>query len=225
MSALQSELLSSVPGIRHGFGTRKANVPAPWTETWESLRWRGTQVHGTHCAELLGKGQGVGEADGVFTRLPGVPASVMSADCVPILLARRDGKAVAAVHAGWRGTRARILVKLWEQLFLKGEEPRHWVAAVGPSIGPCCYEVSPEIAQDFATNFSTYGVERVVPRERHLDLGALNELELKSMGIHAVDRLTACTRCTLGQGQEHLLHSYRREGSGTRQYSVIAIQR
>ena len=219
--SLKSAILDSVPGIQHGFGVRAEPLPLVFSATWEARRWRGKQVHGTQAVELREPGQDAGETDAVMTWELGIPAAVQTADCVPVLLARQDGRAVAAVHAGWRGARARILARLWEKLHLRGEEPRQWVAAIGPSIGPCCYEVSPELAEDFAKNFKTFGVERIVPKHRHLDLAALQEAELKLAGIGAVEIIRACTRCARDSQGQPLLHSYRVEGSGVRQWSVI----
>jgi polyphenol oxidase len=125
--------------------------------------------------------------------------------------------AVAAVHAGWRGVRARILSTLWARLNEKGETPSNWVAAIGPAIGPCCYQVSEELASDFKLEFSRYGDALVQPSHRMLDLPAIQEAELKSLGLSSVDLIRACTRCTPGPRY----FSYRREGAGTRQWSII----
>ena len=122
--SLKSAVLDSVPGIQHGFGVRAEPLPLVFSATWEARRWRGKQVHGTQAVELREPGQDAGETDAVMTWELGIPAAVQTADCVPVLLARQDGRAVAAVHAGWRGARARILARLWEKLHLRGEEPR-----------------------------------------------------------------------------------------------------
>ncbi len=152
----------------------------------------------------------------------GVPIGIVTADCVPILMARRSGGAVAAIHAGWRGTRARILNVLWERLKQDGENPRDWCAAIGPAIGPCCYEVSEDLAQAFSSEFSWVGKNIAVPRERILDLPAINAAELREIGLEQVDLIRACTRCS-GNPAHPDFHSYRREGGGTRQYSLIGI--
>ena len=205
---LESELLKSVPGIRHGFGTRAEEWPLNFArEPWP--RWR--QVHGAAVAELLVQDQSCGDVDALWTAQPETKVAVVTADCVPILVAAADGSRVAAVHAGWRGTRARIVRALFGAL-----GAGDYVAAVGPAIGPCCYEVSEEIAADFAATFGA----AAVPRFRHLDLPAINAAELRAMGVARVDVIRMCTRCTQVDS-EFLFNSYRREGSGTRQYSVI----
>ena len=96
-----------------------------------------------------------------------------------------------------------------------------WRAAVGPAIGPCCYEVSPEIAADFARAFASMGDAVAVPAERRLDLPAINAWQLRDAGIGAVELLRACTRCALDADGTPLYASYRREGRGLQQRSVI----
>ncbi len=224
---MRSPLLSKIPGIAHGFGGRRANVPEPFDGPvwgpWEQTRRRATQVHGVASAELKARGQTCDEADAFWTRTPEVPAGVMTADCVPVLLAHEEGRAVAAVHAGWRGTRARILEALWRELSaaLPPElaRPEAWVAAIGPSIGPCCYQVSEELARDFVAEFPGS-----VPRERMLDLQAVNRSQLEGLGIRRVDVVAPCTRCCLEVDGGFAFHSYRREGGGTRQWSAIGIR-
>jgi YfiH family protein len=222
---LTSPVLSSVPGILHGFGSLTEPVPAPFAAEWEAKRARWTQVHKVDCAEILAPGQACGEVDALFSSAGGQPVAVMHADCTPVLLARRDGARVAAVHAGWRGTRARILRALWDVLEARGESPRDWLAAVGPAIGPCCYEVSEEIAADFEREFAPHGEGLAVPRHRMLDLPAINAAELRSIGVGQVELLRACTRCAADAAGQPLYHSYRRESKSSRQYSVIQIAR
>jgi YfiH family protein len=218
MKAIQSLLLSKVPGLAHGFGTSEEPVSAQILPAWNALKPTWKQVHKADVARVNYPHQNCGEVDALWTAEFGLPISVVTADCVPILLARKDGKAVAAVHAGWRGTRAHILSTLWEKLKAEGESPSEWVAAVGPAIGPCCYEVSEEIANDFEQEFAAYGKGLAVPKHRILDLPAINAKELEKIGVAQVDLLRHCTRCN------DAFHSYRREGGGTRQYSSIMIQ-
>jgi YfiH family protein len=219
---LKSPLLSQVPGVRHGFGSWSEPVPAPFQAEWEALKARWTQVHKIDVCEIRGPSQVCGEVDALYSYAAGVPVAVMHADCTPILLARRDGGAVAAVHAGWRGTHAHILSAAWRALEARGERARDWVASVGPTIGPCCYEVSEEIAADFAREFAALGPGVAVPRHRMLDLPAINAAELRALGLGEVELLRACTRCSVDAASgEPLYCSYRRDQSKTRQYSVI----
>jgi YfiH family protein len=223
MKAVQSKLLLQVPGLLHGFGTKAEPIPAEILPIWNEKKPQWKQVHGAAVAHVIATNQACGEVDAVWTKTPGAPISVITADCVPVILARKDGKAAATVHAGWRGTRAHILSVLWEKLRAEGESPADWVAAIGPAISPCCYEVSEELADDFKREFGSYGKDLAVPRHRILDLQAINAEELKKIGLKDVEILRYCTRCAL-EGADHAFHSYRREGGGTRQYSMALIK-
>lgn len=214
---IQSKLLASVPGLIHGFGTREEPLPQPFVKDWDLRRPRWRQVHGMDWAWVQTQGQECGEVDALYSRESGIPVAVVTADCVPILMANQSGKCVAAIHAGWRGTRAHIVRKLWSQLQSQGERPENWTAAIGPAIGPCCYEVSVELAEDFQREFGFLGEGIAVPRSRILDLPAIQAGELRHLGIGQIDLLRFCTRCSTTPP----FHSYRREGGGTRQWSVI----
>jgi YfiH family protein len=217
MKSIQSSVLSKIPGLLHGFGTKEEPIPSQMSVAWTALKPKWWQVHKAEVAHVTYAHQNCGEVDAFWTREFGLPIAVVAADCVPILLARKDGKAAAAVHAGWRGTRAHILSALWEKLRAEGESPSEWVAAVGPAIGPCCYEVSEEIAQDFEQEFGSYGKGIAVPRHRMLDLPAINARELERIGVAEVDLLRHCTRCN------EAFHSYRRGERGSRQYSMVML--
>jgi len=217
----RSRLLDEIGSIDYAFGTSSKPIPAPFENEWEKLKPDWKQIHGTSCAEAIGPRATLGEVDSVFTRARGTPIAVVTADCVPILLARRDGRAVAAVHAGWRGTRRRIARLLFETL---GEKPEDWVGVIGPAIGPCCYEVSEELAADFAEFFAEHGKSLAVPRYRILDLSAIGAAELKAMGLRDVEVIRECTRCTVLPDGSPKYRSYRREGGGTRQWSLIRIK-
>lgn len=221
MNALTSDLLAKIPGVQHGFGTLREPVPHVFAPVWPALKPDWKQVHGASCAEVTSTNQLCGDVDALYTQKRAIPIAVVTADCVPILMARKDGGAVAAIHAGWRGTRARILQVLWKELRARGEDPKQWVAAIGPSIGPCCYEVSEELAADFAQEFASAGKGVAVPKHRILDLPATNAWQLREIGLAACDLIRACTRCTTGPNGQPAFHSYRREGGKTRQWSMI----
>jgi YfiH family protein len=216
-ASLRSKILDQIPGIVHGFGTLAEPIPAPFLPLWESHCPIHKQVHKTGIGEIESSHQQAGEVDALFSRSANIPIGVMTADCVPILLAHESGKAVAAVHAGWRGTFARILHVLWSKLKEQGESPQEWVAVIGPSIGPCCYEVSPELAENFIRQFHEIPAETVNPKPRILDLPDIQAAELQNLGVRKIEILRHCTRCSI----QPLFHSYRREGGGTRQWSMI----
>lgn len=158
------------------------------------------QVHGIDLLEA--RPGRVGKADGIWLREAGLVAKIFTADCLPAVL---DGgpSGVAVVHAGWRGLAAGILSRAVHRL---GGVVRAWI---GPSIGPCCYEVGPEVASAVAAG-SSPGVVRPGPRGRpHLDLGLAAAFELERAGVRSVELWRLCTRC-----HPEWLASYRRDGAG-----------
>jgi len=139
-----------------------------------------------------------GEGDALVTACMGVPVSVRTADCYPILLADGRNGAVAAVHAGWRGTAAQIVIRTLEEMRrLYGSEASDVYAAIGPGIGECCYEVGADVARQF-------GHEQA----GRIDLAAINRRQLLDAGVaeHRIDVLGGCTKC-----DAPLFHSYRRD--------------
>lgn len=214
--------LNNIPGIVFGFGTSENPIPFSDELKWETHKPEWKQVHGVAAAEVFSLGQACGEVDALYTRVLDTPIAVVTADCVPVLLARRDGGAVAAVHAGWRGTYAEILRAFLERLRSEGEQLSDWAAAIGPCIGPCCYEVSEELFSNFREKFTQFESSRFLPRHRHLDLRVLNELQLLEAGVSIVDHFGDCTFCTQDNRGAPVYHSFRREKASVRQYSVIS---
>ncbi len=237
---VESRLLD---GFVHGFTTRRGGASEPpydalnlggavgdepgrvarnWAllerETGLSFA-RVRQVHGARVVRADAAGTSGEEADVVVSRAPGLAACVSVADCVPVLLADPETGAVAAVHAGWRGTLARAAVEGVRALAAEaGAPPGRLLACVGPAIGPCCYEVSPELAARFRAELDP-GVVVEAARPR-LDLWAANALLLRAAGLGAtrVEVLCRCTSC-----ERELFFSHRRDGGQTgRQTAFIA---
>jgi len=216
----ESPLLRTIPGIIHAFGSRSDPVPTPVLKNWVALRPTWTQVAGTEIANVVRRNQVCGEVDGFFTKTVN-PIGIQAADCVPILLARRDGGMVAALHAGWRGTKAKIVEKLAHALIVQGEDLKNWVASVGPAIGGCCYEVGADLIEDFTRTFPEIEPDLLSPTPRKLDLSAVNQCELDRVGFGAVDAVEECAYCSIDPARGPRFHSFRREGGGTRQWSII----
>ena len=172
------------------------------------------QVHGARIVRGSEIGaQGVA-ADGAWDRverLHGAYLAVRTADCVPILLAARDGSFVAAIHAGWRGTAQRIVGHMVRVLDEQGCPPEALVAAAGPSIGACCYPVSPDVAATVAdaSGVALESIARCQPGQVRLDLRAANREQLLAAGVpeNSIHQAPWCTRCSAD-----LFFSYRREG-------------
>lgn len=213
-----SSLLSSIPGIRHGFGSALSLVPTELASIWES-RPAKRQVHGIRVAQISKPKQEVGDADGFHTKVAGLPVSIITADCVPLLLARRDSSQVAAVHAGWRGLYDGIIP---EALAAMGEGAPV-VAAVGPTICAACYEVSEELAEDFAQHFNALPREVVLPTHRHLDLRAIAEHQLRAAGVEEIEHVGGCTLCARNAAGEPVYRSYRRGDRGSQMHSGLYI--
>lgn len=238
ITLLRCGTLEAAAGVAHAFSTRSAegegdfdlggaerDDPA-WTD--RRLRFRDAaglsgppaillQVHGTRivrAAELPAAGPV--RADGVLALAGdrrGVAPAVRVADCVPLLLADRQGRAVAAVHAGWRGTARGVARTAVERLGALGIPAGGLLAALGPAIGPCCYEVSDEVAGEVAAGCGCPpGVlARRGPNGRPLlDLREANRLQLLAAGLpgEAIDAAPWCTACT-----PEWFFSYRRDGT------------
>jgi YfiH family protein len=200
-------LLRSAP--HHGFGLRDSAAPPDLALP--------RQVHGTAVAravDCLAPGEPP-EADAVVTATPGVTVGVVTADCVPVLLAGPSGSAVAAVHAGWRGLAAGIVEAAVAGLATQGElEPARIVAAIGPHIGPCCYEVDEPVLTALARRHreALAGATRPA-RAGHalLDLGALVRAALERAGLAAPSIGVAAEACTCCDARR--FHSHRRDGA------------
>jgi YfiH family protein len=196
----------ALPWLIHGFGTRDADVPALFANL-ATLK----QVHSSTCVPGQGRSGLLGEGDALLENTPGAVVAVKTADCVPILLVDARRRAVAAVHAGWRGTVARIAagaVAAMSDRF--GTEPVDLHAAIGPAIGPCCYEVGPEVAAHFGRQ-----------GRGHIDLPAANCAQLLQAGVTPA-RIYAsnlCTQCHAGE-----FHSFRRDKEAAgRLHSFVGI--
>lgn len=202
---MRHPLLDSA-GVVHGFGSRSTPPPAGL------LRPR--QVHGSRvvsgraCAH-----EPAPEADAVVSGEAGIPVGVVTADCVPILMASESGRAVGAIHAGWRGL-ARGVVAAGVDALRHLCPDEALVAAVGPHIGPCCYEVDDPVLDALAPGFpGGIGFAKRPSRAGHarLDLGALASRALELAGLPRAAHGSvpdACTSCDARR-----FHSYRRDGS------------
>ncbi len=166
-----------------------------------------TQVHGDRVVFVRGGGGLTDEAGGdlpgpveadALLASAGAVVGVRTADCVPVLLFDPRTGLAAAVHAGWRGTFAQIVVRTVEAMARRGGTPSEMLAAIGPAIGPCCYEVGDDLAGRFAgePSFGPSTVDRSRGRP-HLDLWQANRQLLEKTGLSAsrVDLLGACTAC------------------------------
>ncbi|MEW5852132.1 MAG: peptidoglycan editing factor PgeF [Myxococcota bacterium] len=235
---LTSSLLSAVPGVVHAFTGREGGVsPAPYhslnlgqapagddvTNVQENVRRLTAQlgaqslaaVHQVHGSRVVDESEAHPgcQADGVISATPGRFVMVKVADCAPVLLARSDGTKVAAVHAGWRGAVARIASQAVRLLGTPDV-----VAAVGPCIGPCCFEVGQEVVDAATAVAGPSVVVRREGRKPHVDLAGIVVADLMDAGV-ACQRVDVLRGCTVCHGE---LFSHRRDqGLTGRQAGVI----
>ena len=223
---LHSTLLEDVPVV-HGFTTRKwgnlgygknpqdPEVSSNRRALFDELRLNDRihiqprQVHSARCVNAIEFVPGM-EADATFGNTGAHLFSVLTADCIPILLYHPEG-VVGAVHAGWRGLYNGILEKSLERL------PAHPIAVLGPAIGACCYEVDQPLAADFVNRF---GAEVIVvgPAKPRIDLVRVAVVQLQRAGVDEIEAAHLCTAC-----HPDLFFSYRRDGSSGRMMAFIGL--
>lgn len=209
---------ADLDGLVHGFGERSSSYPEGIITA--------KQIHSAivkNARGVMGKdGRGPGgEADALISNDTDVLVGIRTADCVPILLADPSTGVVAAIHAGWRGTAEGIAAGAVRSLMAEWQiDPRNLRAAIGPSIGSCCYEVGPEVAQRFGIRVS---------QAVHLDLPAINEMQLRATGVSNIWKSGACTFCAMTGGaasEGYRFHSFRREREAAgRMVSFIGWQK
>jgi YfiH family protein len=197
-------LQADLPGATAAFSTRSAgsmkesHAPLAGALGIEPGRIvSGRQVHGRVLAFHEVPTDAVPEVDGHVLRGPEPVGLVYTADCLPVALAGSDGAAI--LHCGWRGLAAGLLARGVEAV-----GATH--AAIGPGIGPCCYEVGDEVLDAFA------GLGDGIASGRMLDLPEVARQLLREAGVEEVESAGLCTRC-----EEELFFSHRRDGGSGRQ--------
>jgi YfiH family protein len=174
------------------------------------------------------EGRALREADGLITAVPGILLGIQTADCVPVLVADTRQRVVAGFHAGWRGTAAQIVERgIVEMVSSFGSRPEDMIAAIGPSIGACCYAVGEEVHTAFLRNFP-YGealFRRGSDSGLHLNLWEANRRQLVDSGLtpESISLLGECTGCTgLPSGRRYFSHRCEQGFTG-RMMNVIGI--
>jgi purine-nucleoside/S-methyl-5'-thioadenosine phosphorylase / adenosine deaminase len=234
--------LERIGGIKHvfttrqnGLGARNKGIKSP--SDWDAVAAEFgvsadrvvtvNQVHGERIV-IADSGNfskmGSVEADAMVTTSPGIAIGIETADCVPILLVDPAAPAVSAVHAGWRSTVKKIVqktVRMMQDEF--GSDPAGMIAAIGPAIGPECYEVDEPVMGPVRKAFPFWS-EVATPRGNGkwgLDLAKVNRLELMQSGLleRNIHSLGMCTSC-----RRDLFYSFRAEGRTGRMLSAIMIR-
>ncbi len=182
----------------------------------EAPRWL-RQVHGTHVA--VEPGHDEPEADAALTRAPGTVLAILTADCLPVVLASRDGDELAAAHAGWRSLAAGVLERTLDAM----RTPRDRIVAwFGPAAGPQSYEVGAEVRDAFVSRAPEAESAFVATREHHwrVDLFALARQRLASCGVTSVHGGGLDTIAEAGR-----FYSYRRDGRTGRMATIAWLTR
>ncbi len=174
------------------------------------------------------EGKAVWEGDGLITNVPGVLLGIQTADCVPVMVVDVGKKVVGVFHAGWRGTLAGIVARGVDAMKAEyGSREEDLAAAVGPSIGACCYSVGEEVRRGFEAGYG-YGGElfEEVGGETRFDLWEANRRQLVDAGVSA-ERIAVvgeCTACALDAAGRRRYFSHRAEkGFAGRMLSVVGV--
>jgi YfiH family protein len=193
--------LGAIPGLVHGFEQRAQRDGAETPE--ESHARVAKALEGNGRLLLLSQVHGAG----VVAARAGWLLGIKTADCLPVFLVDPGRQLVAAVHAGWRGTAAGVAARAVEALVTRGSRPEDLLAALGPGIGPCCYEVGDELREAFGTSGARFSAG--LNGRPRLDVRAANVRQLLDAGLRpeALHHVADCTRC-----RADLYHSYRRDG-------------
>jgi YfiH family protein len=229
-------------GVPHAFTTRHQGsfdaISAPGGPFGAERRWPvldalgvpaarvryARQVHGAECLDADRGGAAlVGTGDALFTREPGRPLAVFTADCVALIVADPAAPALGVAHAGWRGTVRGVAGQLVRALIERaGARPERLRAAIGPSIGPCCYEVDAPVVEPLRAAFPEAWARWVrpgAPGRWWLDLWAANAAQLRAAGVGgAIENPRLCTGC-----RRDLFFSYRREGLAGRLVALAVL--
>lgn len=240
------EGLVAEPGLEHALFTRRGGVSRPPFDTLNvghtvgddldavrenheralgALGWRpadvvtGHLVHGARVAVVgpQDKGRVCAETDALVTAEPGVTLMLRFADCVPVLFFDRRRRVIGLAHVGWRGLPAGVAPATAATMVRAfGCRPADLWAGVGPSIGPCCYEVGPEVVEQITAAVNGAHPFRVVDGRVHLDLWAAVRWQLVEAGVGQVELAQLCTSCHTDEW-----YSHRAEGGATGRFGVV----
>lgn len=237
-----------LPHVEAGFTTRlfsplglpheARRVLADYLHLPQSAVISMTQVHGNHVIDMnrvfSEEDIHAFKGDALVTNRPNIALVVRTADCVPILLVDRKKEAIAAIHAGWKGLQCGVIQSTVNTLIAQyGSQPEDIVAAIGPCIGPCCFEVGSDVLAQFEAIFPAQLTVKPAHGDHvFLDLIEIAKLSLNTVGISEIHRATfddqdetpvknLCTVCA-----PELFYSYRREPeSSSRLFSFIVLRK
>lgn len=201
-------------------GTEKGRKNLESIKRWFNVDEVGfvDQVHGD---TVVTYDKNICEADALITNLGNIAIGVFTADCVPILLYDKRNDVIAAVHSGWKGTLACILLKAIEKMEecfgTKGEE---LIAFIGPHNRQCCYEVGEEVISSFKSSEVYKNLNLFKGRNLSLISCIKHQLALKKVNESNIYDVDICTFCS----KEYSMHSYRKDKKGGRMFSFIRLK-
>ena len=180
------------------------------------------QVHSATVLTVTGANRQslMGRADGLVTTEPSIYLTLRFADCTPLLFYDPFCGAVGLAHAGWRGTAQNMAGAVVAAMVKLGCRPQNIIAAIGPAIGPCCYEVGPEVIETVAANVtdsaSLFNRHNGRPGHAHFDLWAANQRQLAASGVGRIIETRLCTACHRDE-----FFSHRAEAGRTGRFAVM----
>ena len=164
-------------------------------------------------------------ADGMITNEPGILLTTYYADCVPLYFFDPQTKSIGIAHAGWKGTMLKIGANTVDELQKNfGANPKNCIAVIGPSIGPCCYEVDDKVVQPMEKAYSnSSSIIRQEKERAFLNLWEANRISLQEFGLKNINIYISklCTHCS----QEHFFSHRRDKGHTGRMAAVIGLSR
>lgn len=220
--------------VGHTVGDDPGHVEANHRAIYRTLHvWPGGvvtahQVHGDRVAVVSREDGGkiLSETDALISNVPGLTLVLRFADCVPVFFYAPPGDpgvavgAVGLAHAGWKGTVKRIAAKTAQAMCSSfGYEPEELHVGLGPAIGPCCFEVGPEVIEQVCAEFDAPVGLLSHPHpngKAHLDLWLANELQLREIGVTHIETMDICTCCHRDE-----FFSHRGEGGRTGRFAAL----
>jgi len=243
----QAEKLVEFPKLQHAVTTRHGGVsPAPFDtlnlsahvgDTPERVQTNLERLHNAlgldRCATVDAsqaqadrvahvteneRGTRIQNVDGLITNRRGIPLMLRFADCVPILLYDPAHEAIGIAHAGWRGTVAKVLTNTVEAMGKAFEtKPDELIACIGPSIGPCCYEIGADVQAKVMQAYpESYELLLQQNGSTHLNLWEANAVQLRALGVEHIEVANVCT-------SDHTedFYSWRREKANTGRFAAL----
>ena len=182
---------------------------------------RNSQIHSSIANKIDEKniGQRI-DGDALITNVKEVPLLILTADCVPVVIIDPKNKAIGVDHAGWRGTYDKICKNTIDEMIKNYKSnPEDLICVIGPSIGPCCYEVSKDLVEKFNTNLANHAGEfDIIKDDKYfLDLWKINELTLKDCNVkdENIINLQICTNCNHDKFYSYRKHNKTPKRIGT----------